>query len=433
MGKYSSYYTVLVISLIVLVCLSIFFSACEMAFSSLNRIKLKNLAAKSKKAALALKLSDIYDKVLSTVLIGNNVVNISASALATFLFYDIFGAKGVSVATAILTMIIILFADITPKVLAKESPESAAIGVAPLLGFFLFILTPINYLTSLWKQVLGRIFPPKDDRSVTEDELLTFVEEVRQEGGINQQEEEMIRQVIEFDDLKVYEIFTPRIDVAAIAMDEKIEEIDRIFTETGYSRIPVFKDTIDNIIGIILFKDFHHKVMKGEKSLVEIIRPTVFVPKTIKISKLLKTLQKKLVHMAVVLDEHGGTLGIVTIEDIVEELVGEIWDEHDEVIEHVKLTDNGVFVVVAGINFIDMLEEILKNDAPDDEEVPDMTVANWIMETLGRLPHTGETITWRYLSIRISKVYRHRVMEVKVTVNESFKQAAPPNEEKTSN
>jgi len=431
MGIYSSYYTILVISLIVLVCLSIFFSACEMAFSSLNKIKLKNLAAKSKKAALALKLVEIYDKVLSTVLIGNNTVNISASALATFLFFDIFGARGVSTATAILTIIIILFADITPKVLAKESPESTAIGLAPLLQFFLYILTPINYLTSMWKKLLGRIFPPKDDRSVTEDELLTFVEEVMQEGGINQQEEEMIRHVIEFDDLKVSEIFTPRIDVAAIAVNEKIEEIDRIFSETGYSRLPVFKGTIDNIIGIILFKDFHHEVMKGVKTLEGVIRQTVFVPKTIKISKLLKTLQKKLVHMAVVLDEHGGTLGIVTIEDIVEELVGEIWDEHDEVIERVKLTDNGVFEVVASITFKDMLEEVLKDDAPDDEEVPGMTVANWIMETLGRLPHMGEIIIWRYLSICISRVHRHRVMEVKVTVDEKLKEASLVKDDKS--
>jgi len=425
MGSYSSYYTALVISLVVLIGFSVFFSACEMAYSSLNRIKLKNLAAKSKKAALALKLLDLYDKVLSTVIIGNNVVNITASALATLLFVDIFGPKGVSIATVLMTLIILLFADITPKVLAKESPEAAAVSTAPLLRFFLFLFTPLNFLTSAWKKFIAKIFPAKQDRSVTEDELLTFVEEVRQEGGINQQEEEMIRQVIEFDDLKVAEIFTPRIDVAAVSMNGEIEEIDRIFTETGYSRLPVFRDTIDNIIGIILFKDFHHEVMKGTKSLLEIIRPTVFVPKTIKISKLLKTLQKKQVHMAVVLDEHGGTLGIVTIEDIVEELVGEIWDEHDEVIEPVKMTDNGVFAVIASLNFIDMLAEILKNDAPDDEEVPDMTVANWIMETLGRLPHTGETITWRNLTIRISKVYRHRVMEVKVTVNQAL-----PKEEK---
>jgi len=416
-----SYYIAIVISLVVLLCFSAFFSTCEMAFSSLNRIKLKNLAAKSKRARLALKMLETYDKILSTVLIGNNGVNIAASSLATALFIGLFGAKGVSLATLIMTVLLVILCDISPKVLAKEAPELAALRSAPLLRFFTFILTPVNFITGQWKKLIMKIFPVKGDRSTTEDELLTFVGEVRQEGGINIQEEQMIRQVIGFDDLKVSGIFTPRVDVEAVSDTSTVEEIDRKFIETGFSRLPVFHDTIDNITGIILLKDFYHEVMRGLKTPAQIVKPVVFVTKTIKIAKLLRTMQGKQAYMAVVVDEHGGTLGIVTIEDIVEELVGEIWDEHDEVVKPVKKIGDGVYTVLGSVNFRDMLETVA-GQLPENEEIPGTTVANWIMETLGRLPRSGETISWHYLKIVVLRVIKQRVTEVRVTVDLSAKE-----------
>jgi len=420
-----SYYVPLVISLIVLLCFSAFFSACEMAFSSLNRIKLKNMAVKSARARLALKMLEAYDKILSTVLIGNNVVNIASSALATALFISLFGVSGVSIATLVMTILLLIFGDISPKTLAKEVPELTALRAAPLLSFFVFILTPVNFLTTVWKKFLMKIFPVKIDRSTTEDELLTYVEEVRQEGVINIQEEKMIRQVIEFDDLKVSGIYTPRIDVEAVSDKSTIEEIDHKFLETGFSRLPVYKDTIDNITGIILLKDFYHKVMKGQKTLPQIILPVVLVTKTIKLTKLLRTLQDKKSHMAVIVDEHGGTLGIVTIEDIVEELVGEIWDEHDEVVEAVKKAADGSWIVFGSLHFRDMLDAVSQQAVSqqvvlqlDSEiEIPDTTVANWIMEKLGRLPRTGETLSWQYLTIIVLRVIKQRVTEVKIIID----------------
>ena len=418
---------ILLVSLVVFLSFSAFFSACEMAFSSLNRIKLKNLAEKSKRARLALKLLDVYDKLLSTVLIGNNVVAIASAALATALFIDLFGAKGVSVATLLMTVLLLVFGDITPKTLAKETPELTALRAAPLLSVFVWIFTPFNFLSAKWKKLLMKIFPVKTNRSTTEDELLTFVEEVRQEGGINIQEEQMIRQVIGFDDLKVSGIITARIDVEAVPDTSSVEEIDRKFIETGFSRLPVFRDTIDNITGIIHIKDFYHEVMKGLKTPAQIIKPVVFVTKTIKIARLLRTLQKKHAHLAVVLDEHGGTLGIVTIEDIVEELVGEIWDEHDEVVEPVIKTGDGSFRVLGTVNFTDMLEiitgEITNESAVNSyastaDEIPDTTVANWIMENFGRLPRTGEKLAWHNLTITVTRVLQHRVMEVRVSLKE---------------
>jgi len=457
----------LIIAIVVLLCSSAFFSSCEMAFSALNRIKLKSLAAKSKRARLALKMLETYDKILSSVLIGNNAVNVASAALATALFINLFGESGVSVATLVMTVLLMLFCDISPKVLAKEIPEISALRAAPLLNLIVIILTPINYLTTAWKKLLMIIFPFKIDRSTTEDELITYVEEVRQEGGINIREEQMIKQVIGFDDLKVSGIFTPRVDVEAISDTSTIEEIDQKFIESGFSRLPVYQGSIDNIIGIILLKDFYHNVMKGLKTLNEIIKPVIFITKTIKVRKVLKTLQQKKSYMAVVIDEHGGTLGIITIEDIVEELVGEIWDEHDEVIEPVKKTDDGCWIVLGSVTFKDMLEAVStvtgegtehlsKEKINDDansvvplaeqqngggvlsesaaqrqsgdvsrpakkiinkEEIPDTTVANWIMETLGRLPHLKETLTWENLTLEVLKVVKQRVIEVKISIN----------------
>jgi CBS domain containing-hemolysin-like protein len=423
----SDSYLVLVASLLALLCFSAFFSASETAFSSLNRIKLKNMAVKNRRARLVLKLLDTYDKLLSSVLIGNNIVNITSSALATVLFVDFFGAKGVTITTIVMTMTVLVFGEISPKTLAKESPELTALRLAPLLRFFIFIFTPLNYLAGVWKKLIVKLFPARGDRSVTEGELLTFVEEVRQEGGINKQEEEMIRQVIEFDDLTAGEIFTPRIDVAAIAENDTIEEIDRKFAETGFSRLPVYQGNIDNITGVILLKDFYHVAMKGGKTTAEIVKPVIFVTKTIKISKLLRTLQQKQAHLAVLVDEFGGTLGIVTIEDIVEELVGEIWDEHDKVVEPIKKTEDGSFIVTGNANLQDILKCI--ENGRDDEpgsgetggdgftgEIPNTTVGNWVMENLGGVPRSGEQFVWRNLQIYVSRVLRHRVMEAVINV-----------------
>ena len=361
-----------------------------------------------------LKMLEVYDKILSTVLIGNNFVNIAASAIAAALFIDLFGPKGVSIATAIMTILVLVIGDISPKTLAKEIPELTALRNAHLLRFFVYVFLPVNILMSGWKKFLLKIFPVKVDRSTTEDELLTYVEEVRQEGGINLHEERMIRKVINFDDLRASSIFTPRIDVVAIPITASLKEIDKKFIETGFSRLPVYEDTIDNIKGIILLKDFYHKAMKGVLTPAQIIKPVVFITKTIKVAKLLRTLQEKKSHIAVIVDEHGGTMGIITIEDIIEELVGEIWDEHDEVVEPVRKVSDGSVIVLGSISFNDMLKAL--SQPLNDESIPGTTVANWIMETLGRLPKPNEILTWRNLTINVLTVVKQRVMEAKVSV-----------------
>jgi CBS domain containing-hemolysin-like protein len=422
-----------IIGLSVLLLCSAFFSASETAFSSVNRIKLKNMAAQGdKRAALALSLTEQYDKLLSTVLIGNNIVNITCSALATLLFVRFFGTMGVSLATIVTTVAVLMVGEISPKTLAKEAPEAFVLFSAPFLRVLISILSPINWLTSTWKKWILKVFKITGNRSVTEAELLTFVEEVRQEGGINEGEEDMIRQAIEFDDITAHDIFTPRVDVVAISQSESVESIDRKFCDTGYSRLPVYEDSIDNIIGVMLLKDFHHQVI-GQRQLPEsIIKPVVFITQSMKISKLLKILQAKKSHMAVLVDEFGGTTGIITIEDIIEELVGEIWDEHDEVVKPISQVNSRTYTVLGNTNLEDMFEffalaapalpqerdeknKSVLGDAPYHRHT---TVGNWIIEQLGGVPREGEYCQVQDLVITVSKVVHHRVLELTVTLPE---------------
>ncbi|MDR2028701.1 MAG: hemolysin family protein [Treponema sp.] len=404
----------IIISLGVLLLCSAFFSSGETAFSSLNRIKLKNLADQgNKRALLALKITENYDKLLSTVLVGNNIVNIASSALATVLFVGLFGSLGISISTLTMTLLVLLFGEISPKTLAKEAPERVAMLFAPLLRFFIIILSPVNYLFSLWKRGILRLFRIKQDRSVTEAELLTFVEEVRQEGGINEQEEKMIRRTIAFDDLTANDVFTPRVDVAAVSLADTGQEIGRKFFETGYSRLPVYRESIDNILGVILFKDFHYGVINQGRSLESIIKPAVFVTKSMKISKLLKTLQERKSHLAVLVDEFGGTVGIITIEDIVEELVGEIWDEHDEVVENIRALGGGGYRVLGNTALKEFFAFFSIGEG--DEKTKATTLGSWVIETLGGLPREGDSFTFRDLVVRVTKTRRHRVLELTVS------------------
>jgi len=423
-----SYYIGLVAILVALIGLSAFFSVCETGFTSINKIKLKNMLArdeakggKKRRAArvrLTLRMLESYDKLLSSILIGNTLVNMASSALATMLFIGLFGASGVTISTLTMTVLVLVFAEISPKTLTKESPEAAALGVAPMLRVFTFIFAPISRLAGAWKKITVRIFRVTADRSITEDELLTFVGEARQEGGINRREEHMIRQAIEFDEMTAAEIVTPRVDLAAVSIEDTADRIDEVFARTGFSRLPVYIDSIDKITGVILLKDFHHQVIKKGRLPGEIIKPVVFVTKTMKIPRLLRTLQEKKSHMAVLVDEFGGTLGIVTIEDILEELVGEIWDEHDNVKEPLRQNPDGGFTVLGGTGFKDMLEFIetaADGAVAGTDSLPATTVGNWVTEKSGGVPRTGEEFAWRGLRIKVSRLKHQRVMEVVVT------------------
>ncbi|MDR1215723.1 MAG: hemolysin family protein [Treponema sp.] len=404
----------LLVSLFVLMILSAFFSASEMAFSSLNRLKIKNMAAMGdKRAILILKLTENYDRLLSTVLIGNNIVNITASSLATVLFVGLFGNAGVTIATLLTTFFVLIIGEISPKAIAKEIPEKFALFTAPFLNVLIILLLPLNRFMGVWKAWIMKLFKVKADHSVTEAELLTFVEEVRQEGGINEQEEDMIKSAIKFDDRTARDIFTPRIDVSAVSANDSIDVISAMFHETDFSRLPVYEDSIDNIKGVILLKDFHEAFVnnRDDFAIANIVKPVVYVTESIKIAKLLRILQIKKSHLAVVVDEFGGTRGIVTVEDIVEELVGEIWDEHDEIIEKVVQVNENKWRVRGDASLEDAVGIFPVAAARHT------TVANWIMETFfstDGVPKIGEGFDFNKLHFTITKTEKQRILEVEV-------------------
>lgn len=397
-----------IIALVVLIILSAYFSAMETAFTSLNRIRLKNMAnSGNKRAALTLHMCENFDKILSTILIGNNIVNILSTSLATSLFVLYFPQNGVAVSTIVMTVIVLIFGEIGPKSIAKEMPEEFALFAAPVLNGLCVIFTPLTVLFSGLKNLIAKILKVKGDRSITEEELLTMVEEARSEGSIGDNEGELIKSAIEFYDLEVEDILIPRVDVIAVDSAGSPEEIDHIFYETRFSRLPVYKETIDNVIGIINQKDFQYQVIGKGEPLEHVIKPALYVLEHMQISDLMRLLQQKKSHMAVVTDEYGGTLGIVTLEDIIEELVGEIWDEHDEVVEEFTEISPLCYRVSCNANLDKMLELF-----DLEEEAQSSTVGGWVMEELGRIPKEGDRFRFRNLSVTVTKVEDRRALEV---------------------
>ena len=342
--------------IIILICvmLSAYFSATETSFTSLNRIRMKNMAEKGdKRAELVLKLLENFDKLLSTILVGNNIVNIGLSSLATVLFIKLLGGdSGATVSTIVTTIVVLIFGEVSPKSIAKESPETIAKFSAPFLHILMIMLTPVTFLFSQWKKLLSRIFKSSENHGITDEELMTIVEEATQEGDIDDQEGDLIQNAIGFMEMEAAEIFTPRVNVIGIPLDATKSEIAKTFSDTGFSRLPVYDDDIDHIVGIVYQKDFHNHIYHTNKPLSSIIRPALFVTENTKVGPLLKKMQAKKSHIAIIIDEFGGTDGIITMEDILEELVGEIWDEDDdpaqELAEKQPLVQEGAVLAQTG-------------------------------------------------------------------------------------
>lgn len=407
-----------IVIIVICLILSAFFSSTETAFSSLNRIRVKSLAEKGdKRAALVLKLSDQYDKLLSTILIGNNIVNIASASVATVLFIRWFDEEtGPTISTIVTTVIVLIFGEISPKTLAKESPELFARFSAPIIQVLIYILTPINFLFVQWKKLLSLVFKTSEDTSISEEELLTMVDEAESEGGIDEEEGDLIRSAIEFSDVEVVEIFTPRVNIVGIAEDTDNQTIAKLFKETGFSRLPVYRDSIDNIVGIIHEKDFYNEIAPANRSIDIIVKPPIFVAKTMKIGELLKMLQKNKSHIAVVADEYGGTLGIVTLEDVLEELVGEIWDEHDRVVEQFWKTGSHEYLARGAADF----EDVLANFGYEDDEIADAytTVNGWMIDQLEHIPKQGESLCYKNLDFIVQDADDRHVTLIKVVEHE---------------
>ena len=399
-----------ILFMVILVALSAFFSATETAFSSMNRIKVKNQADNGDKTAkLMLKLADQYDKLLSTILIGNNIVNIALSSIATLFFIELLPDNGATVSTVVITVVVLIFGEISPKSMAKEAPEDFAGFSAPIMKLLMWVMTPVTFLFSLWKKLLSKLIKVNTDTAVSEEELLTIVEEAEQGGGIDEEESELIRNAIEFTGREAKDILIPRVDLEAVEVTDDKETVYRKFLANAFSRMPVYEDTIDHIVGVIVEKDFHHRVYHGNCTLQEVMKPAIFISEGMELNAILKLLQNNKSHMAIVADEYGGTVGIVTMEDILEELVGEIWDEHDEIVEEIQEIDTNSYRVLCTIGLDRLLSFFDIREEPDAA-----TVNGWIMEQLGKIPEEGDTFTYGRLTVEVIKVEERRTEELRI-------------------
>ena len=403
----------MIVGLVFCVIMSGYFSATETAFTSLNRVRLKSWAdGGDQRAARTLALAEDYDKLLSTLLIGNNIVNNVATTIGAVLFIHLIDeVTGPTVSAIVLTVVILIFGEVSPKSLAKESPERFAMFATPLLGVLRTVLTPLNFLFTQWKRLLSKVFRKSADGGITEEELVTLVDQAESEGGLDQHESRLIRAAIEFHDLEVEEILTPRVDIVAVEDTDSMEEIAKIFAENGYSRLPVYHEDIDNIIGVIHEKDFHAARYRGLTSVKEMLGPMLYTTGNTKISELLRILQREKAHMVIVVDEYGGTEGLVTLEDIVEELVGEIWDEHDEVIEEFKKQEDGSYLISCSADLTDLFD-LFKIKGECDSN----TISGWVMEQIGRVPEEGDRFVSDGLDVTVTKVDHRRVLEIRVEV-----------------
>ncbi|MBQ8640766.1 MAG: HlyC/CorC family transporter [Clostridia bacterium] len=390
--------------------LSGFFSATETAYLTMNKAKLRNLAEKGdKRAALALKLEDRHDSLMSTVLIGNTSVNILLAALGTMLLSETWGTgAGSAAAVIVIIFAVLIFGEISPKNIAKDLPEGFAMFSAPIIQVFMAVLTPLNWLFGLWKKLLSRIIGAKKDDTMSQEELLMLVDEVEEGGTIDTDEGDLLRNVIEFTDRTAEDILTPRVDLEGIEKDMPMEEIRAQFAESPYSRLLVYDDDLDHIVGVLHQKAFYRYLHDPAWKLEDMITSPLFIHKDEPIHDLLKVLQNHKSHMAIVMDDYGGTLGIVTMEDILEEIVGDIWDEHDEVVEDFQLLseeeDTQVYRVDCSVHFGDFCEHF------DLEAESDcISVGGWIMEQLGKVPDTGDSFVCGHLTVTVTETEERRI------------------------
>lgn len=408
------------IAIIALLLCSAFFSGSETAFSSVNKIKLKNKADDdNKRAALALELTEDFDRLITTILVGNTISNIAMTSVATVYGISTWGNRiGPTIATVIVTLLVLALGEITPKIIAREHSEELALFLAPALKFLIIVLTPLTFVFNGLKILVKRMFGKNETPEFSEDELLTIVEEAEAGGAIGEEQSELIANAIEFNDVEAIDILTPRVDIVAIERGTPVTEIKKVFKESGLSRLPVFEDDLDNIIGVLNHKDFYNNSVRSMKDTEKLIKPVAYVAETLKAAVLLKKMQAKKTHIAIVVDEYGGTTGLVTMEDIIEEIVGDIYDEHDAVASRdVKKTGKNTYMVSGGANlqdFFKLFDEEIEADAT--------TVNGWVLIELDRLPKVGDEFVYeskhKIFTVKVTKADARRALLTRISVDD---------------
>lgn len=401
--------------IVILILLSAFFSASETAFTSANRIRLKNLAEEgSKGAAVALKVMERYDKCLTTILVGNNIVNIATSSLATILCVQLFADNGPVIATAATTVIVLIFGEITPKTIAKGNAEAFSIGIGRIMWFLMLIMTPVSAVFLLIQKGASKLFIKKEEVSVTEQELMHIIDEIEDQGVLEEQESALVRNALEFDETTAEEIMQPRVKVVGIELYDSPGQVLELFNSEQYTRLPVYEKSLDHIVGVVSYRDFTQKYMEGEDfTLNDILLPIIYIPSLMRISEVLKKMQREKEHIAVVVDQYGGTAGILTLEDVLEELVGEIWDEHDEVSTPVKRIAENIYRVSGEVSKADF-NRFFEDENTDCEIDGDFnTVGGWVLELFGKIPEVGDKVETEHFKITVESINHRRIGDMK--------------------
>jgi CBS domain containing-hemolysin-like protein len=407
-------YALIILMLIFSAC----FSASETAFSTVSRVRLKTLAeAGSKRARRASAIAENYEKTITTILIGNNIVNILSASIGTVIFTGIFGENGVGISTAVMTVLVLIFGEVLPKTYAKTFAERTSLTFAGFLSVMIWIFTPLSFLFGLIQKGVVKMAGKSTSPSITEDELKIIVGEIEDEGVLEEQESRLVRSALEFDDITAEKILIPRTKVAAVSRFDDVEKIRKIFIEERYSRLPVYEETIDNIIGVLHEKDFFGLIADGVEfhNIEKLIQKTLYVTEMTHISEVLSLMQKTKIHMAVVKDQYGGTGGIVTLEDILEELVGEIYDESDEVIPSVVKVSDNVYDVMADLNFEDFLEQLGLPVNLIESDV--YTIGGWAMELFGKIPEKGEVVTSGVFTVTVLESNNQAISKVRIKID----------------
>ncbi len=410
----------LVAAIVLCTLLSAFFSAIQASMDELNRPRLKGLAfGGNMQAEKAYALMEQQERLHPVILLGGRLAMILAVSFSAALLVNVSGGSVLVLSMAGLVTAIYLISEAVPKALGKDAPEKLIMRFASVLKVLMTVLAPLYWLHRLWRLLIGKVTKPQEEPPLIEEELITMVDEAQSEGDMDEHEGELIRSAIEFTDLDARDILTPRVDVVGLSTESTLEEAANTFLEYGYSRLPVYRETMDDIVGILHEKDFYLGTHEGKTSMEVMMKPALYAPATLKITKLLQLLQSSKNHMAVILDEFGGTEGIVTLEDVLEELVGEIYDEHDDVTEAVQRQEDGSLLVDGGADLKEILEliHIHKEYAAD-------TVGGWVAEEMGQIPKVGEGFELSGIKVQATRVWKRRVMQVRIVLPENPEDAA---------
>ena len=405
------------IGIVICICFSAFFSGSEIAFASANTLRLKTAAENgSMSSAFALYFCNFYDKALCTILIGNNLVNIASSSLATVIAMDLVGDAGAVYATGVMTVLILIFGEIMPKILAKDHCSGFVLVAASPLRILMIVTKPLVHVITWVIDKISLLWggDPAPE-PITPDELMTIIETVEDEGVIDEDRSELLQSAIGFGETTIEEILTPRVDLLTIDLSSSREEILKIMEESAFSRLPVYDEDVDSIIGIIYLNHAYRVLVSNpDTSIRDLITPAFFLHRSTRLPVALKALRERNLQMAVVLDDFGGTCGVVTLEDILEEIVGDMWDESDPIENEFQQLDDTHFRISGSMAFDDLLWELDLDQFED--EFDSATVGGWVTEHLERFPDVGDTFTWQNLSVTVEALDDMRVTQLKLEV-----------------